>query len=312
MEGMGMGYEVMFVDDGSSGVYRSAKGMPYRATTGDRLVIPAGPLAYTYGAYKIEPLQEPTVEAEQHNLQPLPKTPADVLSVMTWNTENFFDDQEPNPTDPPMPTPQQYHVSVQKVANTIADAGFPLVVGLEEVENIRVLDDVAATDVLEPWHYKAVLIEGHDSRGIDVGFLIRTDRAEILDVKQYDAPEGLTPRPPLVVHLRVQGGSAPFEVYAIVKAHVLQANADLPPAARIRRFLLLHKELDADDAELTRTRKVRRRLIAKRYDDQISALYSEATSVPVETTITYQDGRTATIRTNLRIEDVDISDTAGK
>ncbi|HFC09272.1 MAG TPA: long-chain fatty acid--CoA ligase [Chloroflexi bacterium] len=102
------------------------------------------------------------------------------------------------------------------------------------------------------------------------------------------------------------------EVYEIVKAHVLQANADLPPAARIRRFLLLHKELDADDAELTRTRKVRRRLIAKRYDDLISALYSDATSVPVETTITYQDGRTATIRTNLRIEDVDISDAAGK
>ena len=102
------------------------------------------------------------------------------------------------------------------------------------------------------------------------------------------------------------------EVYEIVKAHVVQANADLPPAARIRRFLLLHKELDADDAELTRTRKVRRRLIAQRYDDLIDALYSDATSVPVETTITYQDGRTATIRTNLRIEDVDISDAAGK
>ncbi len=102
------------------------------------------------------------------------------------------------------------------------------------------------------------------------------------------------------------------EVYEIVKAHVLQANADLPPAARIRRFLLLHKELDADDAELTRTRKVRRRLIAKRYDDLISALYSDATSVPVETTITYQDGRTATIRTNLRIEDIDVSDAASK
>ncbi len=98
------------------------------------------------------------------------------------------------------------------------------------------------------------------------------------------------------------------EVYEIVKAHVLQANADLPPAARIRRFLLLHKELDADDAELTRTRKVRRRLIAQRYDDLIDALYSGAPSVPVETTITYQDGRTATIRTNLRVEDVDTSD----
>ncbi len=98
------------------------------------------------------------------------------------------------------------------------------------------------------------------------------------------------------------------EVYEIVKAHVLEANADLPPAARIRRFLLLHKELDADDAELTRTRKVRRRLIAQRYDDLIDALYSDAQSVPVETTITYQDGRTATIRTNLRIETLDTSD----
>ncbi len=217
---------LMFVDDGSSTVYRSAKGMPYRATTGDRLTIPAGPLAYTYGAYKIEPLQEPTVEAEPHNLQPLPKTPADVLSVMTWNTENFFDDQPPNPSDPPMPTPQQYHISVQKVANTIADAGFPMVVGLEEVENIRVLNDVAATDVLKPWHYQAVLIEGHDARGIDVGFLIRTDRVKILDVKQYDAPEGLTPRPPLVVHLQVSGGSAPFEVYAIVNHFTSMAGGE--------------------------------------------------------------------------------------
>ena len=217
---------LMFVDDGSFGTYASAKGMPYRATTGDHLTIPAGPLAYTYGAYKIEPLQAPTVEAADHALQPLPKTPDDVLSVMTWNTENFFDAQEPNPSSPPMPTIQEYHVSVQKVANTIAQAGFPLVVGLEEVENIGVLNDVAATDVLKPWHYKAVLIEGHDARGIDVGFLIRTDRVEILDVKQYDAPEGLTSRPPLAVHLRVNGGSAPFEVYAIVNHFTSMAGGE--------------------------------------------------------------------------------------
>ena len=92
------------------------------------------------------------------------------------------------------------------------------------------------------------------------------------------------------------------EVYALVRKHVERANADLPPAARIRRFLLLHKELDADDAELTRTRKVRRRLIARRYDDLISALYSHNDHVDVETVITYQDGRTATLQTRLRIE----------
>ncbi|NPA93650.1 MAG: long-chain fatty acid--CoA ligase [Chloroflexi bacterium] len=98
------------------------------------------------------------------------------------------------------------------------------------------------------------------------------------------------------------------EVYEIIKQHVLQANADLPPAARIRRFLLLHKELDADDAELTRTRKVRRRLVAERYKELIDALYGDQDKVEVETVITYQDGRTATIRTHLRIEEVDTGD----
>lgn len=92
------------------------------------------------------------------------------------------------------------------------------------------------------------------------------------------------------------------QVYELVRDHVEQANMDLPPAAQIRRFLLLHKELDADDAELTRTRKVRRRLVSQRYDDIISALYSQNAHLDIETTITYQDGRTATIQTRLHIE----------
>ncbi len=95
------------------------------------------------------------------------------------------------------------------------------------------------------------------------------------------------------------------EVYSLIRQHIAQANADLPPAARIRRFLLLHKELDADDAELTRTRKVRRRVIAQRYDDLISALYSHNDYVDVETVITYQDGRTANLQTRLRIDTLD-------
>ncbi len=92
------------------------------------------------------------------------------------------------------------------------------------------------------------------------------------------------------------------DVYALVRQQVESANADLPDAARIQRFLLLHKELDADDAELTRTRKVRRRFVAQRYDDIISALYSQNDHLDVETTITYQDGRSATLNTRLKIE----------
>jgi len=92
------------------------------------------------------------------------------------------------------------------------------------------------------------------------------------------------------------------EVYQLIREHVEASNADLPPAARIKRFLLLHKELDADDAELTRTRKVRRRFVAQRYEDIISALYSQNDHLDVETVITYQDGRTATLATRLKIE----------
>jgi long-chain acyl-CoA synthetase len=93
-------------------------------------------------------------------------------------------------------------------------------------------------------------------------------------------------------------------VYALVRDQVENANTDLPGAARIRRFLLLHKELDADDAELTRTRKVRRHYVAERYDDIISALYDDDEYLEVETKITYQDGRVATLKTRLRIEQV--------
>jgi long-chain acyl-CoA synthetase len=95
------------------------------------------------------------------------------------------------------------------------------------------------------------------------------------------------------------------EIYALVRDHVARINQDLPEAARVRRFLLLHKELDADDAELTRTRKVRRGFIAQRYQTLLDALYGDSASVPVETVITYQDGRTATTRTELKIETLD-------
>ncbi|NUQ36937.1 MAG: AMP-binding protein [Caldilineales bacterium] len=96
------------------------------------------------------------------------------------------------------------------------------------------------------------------------------------------------------------------QVYELIRKHVQQVNADLPLSARIRRFLLLHKELDADDAELTRTRKVRRGFIAQRYAHIIAALYGESDSLHVETTITYQDGRTATLQTQLRIQEMAI------
>ncbi len=100
------------------------------------------------------------------------------------------------------------------------------------------------------------------------------------------------------------------EMYELVREHVERTNADLPEAARIRRFLLLHKELDADDAELTRTRKVRRGFVAERYKEIVDALYGSDDSLALATEITYQDGRTAKIDTRLRIDSLETGATS--
>lgn len=96
-------------------------------------------------------------------------------------------------------------------------------------------------------------------------------------------------------------------VYDLIAETVAQVNRDIPAAVRIRNFVLLHKELDADDAELTRTRKVRRGFVEERYAPIIHALYSNATNVEVVTDITYQDGRTARIATSLPIRQMSAS-----
>lgn len=95
------------------------------------------------------------------------------------------------------------------------------------------------------------------------------------------------------------------EVYDLVHDEVEQVNATLPPAARIRKFVLLYKELDADDEELTRTRKVRRAFVEDRYRTVIDALYGAAREVPIDAEIRFQDGKTARIKTVLAIRELE-------
>jgi long-chain acyl-CoA synthetase len=92
------------------------------------------------------------------------------------------------------------------------------------------------------------------------------------------------------------------EVYRLLREEVERVNATLPEAQRVRKFLLLYKELDADDGELTRTRKVRRNVIAEKYADIIDAIYSDTPVVQVDTVIRFQDGSTSRIRTDLVLE----------
>jgi long-chain acyl-CoA synthetase len=94
------------------------------------------------------------------------------------------------------------------------------------------------------------------------------------------------------------------EIYDLVEKQIRQANKDLPDLAKVVKFTNLYKELDADDDELTRTRKLRRAFVEKRYDDIVNALYSDNDSVHIDTTIKYEDGREAHIKTDLQIRKV--------
>lgn len=91
------------------------------------------------------------------------------------------------------------------------------------------------------------------------------------------------------------------EVYELIEKEVVRVNRSLPEAARLTKFVLLYKEFDPDDGELTRTRKLRRRFIAERYFSEIEALYQDTDQVHVESEIQYQDGKTTTIVTDLHI-----------
>jgi long-chain acyl-CoA synthetase len=98
--------------------------------------------------------------------------------------------------------------------------------------------------------------------------------------------------------------SAKPEVIALLKREVEQVNRSLPERQRIARFVLLYKELDADDGELTRTRKVRRGVINERYGDIIEAIYRGERIIDVDTTITFQDGTRQRIKTTLEVVDL--------
>ncbi len=101
------------------------------------------------------------------------------------------------------------------------------------------------------------------------------------------------------------------EVIDLIHECVEKVNTDLAAdsmlvGSQIRRFLVLHKELDADDGELTRTRKVRRGFVADRYAKLVDALYSDMDKCAVETEVTFEDGRTGKIKAEVELRDVDV------
>ena len=95
------------------------------------------------------------------------------------------------------------------------------------------------------------------------------------------------------------------EIRELIRDEIRKCNQTLPEATKIRRFILLTKDLEADDDEMTRTRKVRRKFVAEKYAPVIDAFYAGGNQVDLTTTITYEDGRQATIQSRVSIEDAE-------
>ena len=107
------------------------------------------------------------------------------------------------------------------------------------------------------------------------------------------------------------------QVLQTIQDHVEEVNAsvaqdEMLSGCQIHRFVVLHKELDADDGELTRTRKVRRRIIEDKYDDIIAALYDGTDTLDTETEVTYEDGRKGSIRATLDVRSAKVMPVATK
>jgi len=92
------------------------------------------------------------------------------------------------------------------------------------------------------------------------------------------------------------------DTYQLIRQDVERVNRSLPDPARIQKFVLLHKEFDADEGELTRTRKLRRNLLYQRYQSIIDAMYSGDDKVYVRAAVRYRDGREGVVETTVHIE----------
>ncbi|PYG30478.1 long-chain acyl-CoA synthetase [Pelagimonas varians] len=107
------------------------------------------------------------------------------------------------------------------------------------------------------------------------------------------------------------------EVLDTIQSHIEETNISIAQdemlaGCQIHRFLILHKELDADDGEMTRTRKVRRKIVGEKFDDLVTALYDGSDEIYTETEVTYEDGRKGKITATLKIRDTKVQPVAAK
>ncbi|MCK4821125.1 AMP-binding protein, partial [bacterium] len=94
------------------------------------------------------------------------------------------------------------------------------------------------------------------------------------------------------------------QVYDLILEYIQRINRVLPEGARMKKFVNLHKEFDPDEAELTRSRKIRRSFVEDRYKDLIVAMYSDDDQIILDAPVTYRDGRKGVVKTAVNIKKV--------
>ncbi len=238
-------------------------GIVRAANVGDRSGGMVGPLSFAFGVFRVDPVSPYIVTRGADTSSAV----GFVLDPNQWtlgsfNVENFFDATlGPGDDKDSTPTPDAYRTKLAKLSAAIAvQLNAPTVLGLMEVENIGVLNDLVAQPLLAPYGYRPILIEGLDPRGIDVALLYRADRVRVtsepttfnacveLNDNAYPpatnpfgkqdycttstgkAGNYLFPRPPLVVHLAVSQGresSAALPVTVVVN-HFKAKSGDDP------------------------------------------------------------------------------------
>ncbi|MBU2644591.1 AMP-binding protein [bacterium] len=141
-------------------------------------------------------------------------------------------------------------------------------------------------------YIKDVMVLGVDQEFIAVLIIVDFDTVGKWAEKQH------------IVYTTLADLSQKKEVYDLIKKETIEINKSLPEKSRIRRFVNLHKEFDADEGELTRTRKLRRKFMEERYDKIIRGIYNGEASVNLSIEVKYRDGRKSMMETDIIIMDV--------
>jgi predicted extracellular nuclease len=223
---------LIFLDDGGADTHYDLSSLAFPLQTGDVLTNAVGPLAYTYENYKIEPIELPIITPTDRPLSTIGSPAPNQFSIATFNVENLFDSRAPHPTDPPLPSRDEYELDLAKTANAIAAMGAPTIVGLQEVENIGILEKLIEQDSVAGYDYLPFLIEGTDSRGIDVAYLVRGDQADVVGTAALPAEGGLTSRPPLLITTTVHLDHGNQTVYVFNNHFTSMSGGEKPTEPR--------------------------------------------------------------------------------